>query len=538
MDPRTIEDVIKEIVTGGGDESSVSLSQCAEVAEALADAGRGDVLFDLATRALPRLVKKERFDEINAIWLACCSAGVFPLEAMLRAADRVAAHGRPEQAADELAMLVGALVDAERHLDAVEVAGAGLKLMASRDILSAAIPALEALHRDAGNLAEVRGRLLDPANEPNAALLLGAQRALRYSPGSYVQWHDYTVAQVVATDGVEARVRHPSGAVEIRRLDGDPPPRLLPTDAHEVRRLYAPDELRASWLREPEKTLLTLLAEHAGTLAAASLKGMLVPRIVPADRYDEMLEKLRAACSTGEPGLPIFDSRRKKFFAPGVEPPAPARKPQRKAAGKKKGDDGPVAPAPTVEDPRPPAAPTEARPAAAPLPLGEGARWVDLTLMPEVRALISRVEGQIAELTRELNVDLPARLEEARAHGDLSENAEYDAAKDRLAYVQGRIEQVRMRLVQLHDLSRVRLVPGRITVMSRVTVADEETGEERTFRITPADLPDARPGDVSAGTPYGKALLGREEGDVAIARLPRRTERLEIVRVVDPDRDS
>jgi transcription elongation factor GreA len=325
----------------------------------------------------------------------------------------------------------------------------------------------------------------------------------------------------VSTDGREARVRHPSGSEEPRRVDGQPPPRALPPDAHEVRRLFAVDELRRAWIEHPTPCLSTLLAEHGGSLATVGLKGVLVPRIVPEDRFEEVLGRLRADCTREDPALPAYDSRRRMFVAPGATAPLSRKPPARPRAATRPG--APKGPGRSV--------PSSVTPTAA----AEQPRWVDLTRLPEIRALISRVEGEVTELTRELAVDLPQRLEEARAHGDLRENAEYDAAKERLAYVQARIEQLRERLGRLHELSRVRLVPGQITVMSRVTVTAEPSDEERTLRITPAELPDPSPGDVSAGTPYGRALLGKAVGDVVVVRLPSRTERLEILSVADPD---
>jgi transcription elongation GreA/GreB family factor len=77
-----------------------------------------------------------------------------------------------------------------------------------------------------------------------------------------------------------------------------------------------------------------------------------------------------------------------------------------------------------------------------------------------------------------------------------------------------------------------------MSVVEVENVGDVEEPKEkvsRTLRLVPAELPVPQLGDVSIGTPYGKALLGREEGDVVVVKLPRRTERLEIVKITDPD---
>lgn len=523
MGEPSVDDLVADLLRGDGDPAAVPPGLVAEVAERLGDQGAVQALSDLATRSLPRLVKKERFDQVEAVWIACCAAGALPWDVMVKAADRMAARGQGAQADEHLAMLVEALAGAGRFDEAVAAAREAMAIAPSASVAASVAPALQGCFPDAPNLEEALARLRAPAS-PGGAELAAAERALRFAPGCFLQLQDYTIAQVVVTDGVEARVRHPSGAEESRRVDGTPGPRVLAADSQEVRRLFDLDGLRRSWVEDPLACLGPLLVDQGGSIATTALKAMLVPRIVADDAFDGVLATLKAACTAGEPALPSYDSRRRLFVAPGAEAPVAKKRPQRpKAEGEE-----PSAPGPRrTATPRGPSGPVEVHRVQP--------RWVDLTALAEVRALVSRVEEEVTELVRELNVDLPVRLEEARAHGDLRENAEYDAAKERLAYVQARIEQLRERLGQLHELSRVRVVPGKVTVMSRVTVAVEGGEEERTLRITPAELPNPRPGDVSAGTPYGKALLGKEAGEVALVRLPRRTERLEVLAVRDPD---
>jgi len=266
-----------------------------------------------------------------------------------------------------------------------------------------------------------------------------------------------------------------------------------------------------------------LLLERNGVLTATAFKAVLVPDHLSENEFEPILTRLRTDCSMGKPELPSYDSRRRIFVAPGLTAPLPKRTSSRPKTTKRKTKKAAprrkeAGPAPPTSDP----------------PVMVRAHWIDLTKRPEIKRLIEHIENEVGELTREMNVDLPVALEEARAHGDLSENAEYDAAKERLRLVQSRLEQLHGRLAKVHELARVRLIPGRITTMSEVLVANEETGEERTIRLVPPELPDPNPGDVSIGTPYSRALLGKVVGDLAIVKLPRRTERLEIVKVVDP----
>ncbi len=510
-----IEELVPQIASGAVDVADVPLSQCADVAEALADEELVEPLAALVTRVLPRLVKKERLEVIERLWFACCTAEAFALEALLPAMDRLAARGQGEMVEEHLTLLAESLTDAGRVDDAIDVALQGLGMIPASSLLDAAAAAMEIkVGEPSAHSAAVLERLRKAKPEPDS--VLAASRALEYGPGTFVIWPDLFLAQIVSTDGHEATVRHPSGTEEQRRVDGTPAPRRLRDDSHEVLRLFDPERLKAFWLEDPARALISLLEGHGGSIHTIGLTEVLSSHVLGAQGAEEALETLRQVCTQGDPELPTYTSRRRLFVAPGVTPPKPKK--SRKAPKKvepiltkvqsQPSDDGPV----TRVD----------------------VKWVDLTRFPEIRALLSNVEKDVAELTHELAVDLPVRLEEARAHGDLKENAEYEAAKDRQSLVEARIEQLREWLGKLHELAHLRLVPGHVTLMSEVLVVSEETGEERRLRIVPAELPAPKEGDVSAGTPYAKALLSREAGDTVVVKLPKRTERLDVVEVVDP----
>jgi transcription elongation factor GreA len=507
----------------GLDVSAVALAEAVEIAEALAGAGERELLAELAERVLPRLVKKERFSDVEGVWIACCTSGALPLPTLLRAAKQIAAHGEVREASDLVMMLGETLTEAGRGEEALDVLHQGLGWAATASMRDAAAERLARLFPEASNLASTLAAL--QRAEPSGEALARAERALRFAPGSFLLWSDHTIAQVASNDGSTAQVRHPSGTLERRAVDEVPPPKVLPSSAHEVRRLFAPEALRADWLADPLSCLGPLLDEQEGVLSVSQINGILVPRIVTEPQFEAILARLKVDCGLGHGDRPSYDSRRRLFVAPGVELPGWLSRP--------------AEPRPAAER-RPARASPQPRPAAAQAPAAEShdesrpARWVDLTLMPEVRGLIAHTEGEVAELTHELNAELPLRLEEARAHGDLRENAEYDAAKERLRFVQARVGQLQDFLAKLHDLSRVRVVPGRVTAMSQVVVVNEATLEERTLRLVPAELREPRPGDVSIGTPYAKALLGRDVGATVTVQLPRRTERLEILKVIDP----
>jgi transcription elongation factor GreA len=510
----------------GFDVGAVALADAVGVAEALAGAGEAALLADLAERMLPRLIKKERFAEVEGVWIACCTSGTLPLAALLRAAKQIASHGEVGEASDLVVMLAETLAEAARGEEALDVFRQGLGWAATAPIRDAAAALLARAFPEASNLAATLAALRRA--EASADAFAQAERALRFAPGAFLLWPDHMIAQVASNDGAMAQVRHPSGAIERRAVDAAPPPKVLPASNHEVRRLFALEQLRADWIADPLSCLVPLLREQEGALTVSSINGILVPRIVSEPQFEAILARLKVDCGLGHTDRPVYHSRHRIFSLPGVELPEFLTKPvePRPAAERR--------PARSAPPPRPAAAAPKYATTSEPVDNSRPARWVDLTQLPEVRGLIAHVEGEVAELTRELNAELPVRLEEARAHGDLRENAEYDAAKERLRFVQARIGQLQDFLGKLHDLSRVRVVPGRVTAMSRVVVSNEETGEERTLRLVPAELRDPKPGDVSMGTPYAKALLGRDVGATVVVKLPRRTERLEVLRVIDP----
>ncbi|HVN85769.1 MAG TPA: transcription elongation factor GreA [Candidatus Binatia bacterium] len=135
--------------------------------------------------------------------------------------------------------------------------------------------------------------------------------------------------------------------------------------------------------------------------------------------------------------------------------------------------------------------------------------------------IIQRLKNEVAELTTELNTKIPKMLAEAAAHGDLSENAEYDAAKSRQEFVRARIAQLNQRIREL-SLYNVNAVPeGVVAYGSRVTVEDLDEGESLEFEIVFPEEVNASAGQISLSSPLGRALLNRAEGDEVEVQTPR-----------------
>ena len=139
------------------------------------------------------------------------------------------------------------------------------------------------------------------------------------------------------------------------------------------------------------------------------------------------------------------------------------------------------------------------------------------------------------ELHRLKTVDRPwviNAIAEARAQGDLSENAEYEAAKDRQGFIEGRIAEVESKLSgsQVIDPSTVD-AGGRVVFGATVELEDEDSGVKVTYQIVGEDEADLKLGLINIGSPIARALIGKEEGDVAEVQAPGGTRRYEVVAV-------
>lgn len=140
-----------------------------------------------------------------------------------------------------------------------------------------------------------------------------------------------------------------------------------------------------------------------------------------------------------------------------------------------------------------------------------------------------------AELHRLKTVDRPwviNAIAEARAQGDLSENAEYDAAKDRQGFIEGRIQEIEGKLsaAQVIDPSALD-AGGKVVFGATVLLVDEKSGDEVSYQIVGEDEADLKQGLVNVSSPIARALIGKEEGDTAEVQAPGGLKRYEVVAV-------
>jgi transcription elongation factor GreA len=144
--------------------------------------------------------------------------------------------------------------------------------------------------------------------------------------------------------------------------------------------------------------------------------------------------------------------------------------------------------------------------------------------------ILKKFEDEIAQLTLELKTELPREIKKAREHGDLRENAEYHAAKERQRLVEARISMLTKRVHDISLMNMDRIPRDRIGFGS--TIHLRENGNAATYQLVMPEDADAEKGWISTASPIGRALLNREEGDEIEVRTPNGTRRFEITKLI------
>lgn len=135
------------------------------------------------------------------------------------------------------------------------------------------------------------------------------------------------------------------------------------------------------------------------------------------------------------------------------------------------------------------------------------------------------------ELERLLKVDRPRNIQaiaEARAHGDLSENAEYHAAKEQQSFIEGKIKELKSKLARADVIDPSKINQTKAAFGAKVKVLDVEADEEYEFTLVGPEEADVKSGKISLTSPVGRALIGKEVGDTAVIKAPARTIEYEI----------
>lgn len=143
--------------------------------------------------------------------------------------------------------------------------------------------------------------------------------------------------------------------------------------------------------------------------------------------------------------------------------------------------------------------------------------------------LKKKLQGEITALEYELRNELPKEILKARAHGDLSENAEYHAAKERQAYVNARLGQLQSRLREFSMIDMTKIPHDRVGLGSHVVVFDVKKDEECTYNLVTSEEADVSKGKISTSSPIGRGLLGKRVGDTVKIQIPDGIREMEIL---------
>ena len=155
-----------------------------------------------------------------------------------------------------------------------------------------------------------------------------------------------------------------------------------------------------------------------------------------------------------------------------------------------------------------------------------------------LKKIKTKLQDEIASLERELSIDLPKEIAVARAHGDLSENAEYKYAKERQGFVNARIGQLKKRMGDLGMLNLTNIPKDRAGYGSRIVVLDTQRDVKVEYKLVSTEEADAEKGFISTTSPIGKALLNRKVGDEVHVTTPAGPKEFEVVRLVTIHEDE
>lgn len=148
---------------------------------------------------------------------------------------------------------------------------------------------------------------------------------------------------------------------------------------------------------------------------------------------------------------------------------------------------------------------------------------------PMTREGFEALRKELDHLKKVIRPQVIAEISRAREFGDLSENAEYHAAKEKQGFIESKIRQIEDKLARAQVIETTNLQSDRVVFGATVVVIDEETNEEKSFRLVGEDEGNTQEGKISIMSPLARALLGKEVGDVVQVNAPKGIMRYEIV---------
>jgi len=151
--------------------------------------------------------------------------------------------------------------------------------------------------------------------------------------------------------------------------------------------------------------------------------------------------------------------------------------------------------------------------------------------LPMTRAGYEKLEEELRRLKSVERLKIVKEIEIARAHGDISENAEFHAAKERQSHIEGRVRLIEDKLARAVVIDPSGQVPGEVRFGVTVQLEDTATGERVTYTILGEDESDVANGCISVSSPVAKALLGKAVGDSVSVRVPKGVRVLEVIEI-------
>ena len=151
--------------------------------------------------------------------------------------------------------------------------------------------------------------------------------------------------------------------------------------------------------------------------------------------------------------------------------------------------------------------------------------------VPMTKESYEALQEELKRLIREERPRVIQDIAEARGHGDLSENAEYDAAKNRQSFIEVRILELQDKLARAYVVDLSNLKPDKVVFGAMVTLYDTATEEEVTYKIVGEDEADIKQGKMSCTSPVGKALIGHKIDDTVKAKVPSGEKEYEIIEI-------
>jgi transcription elongation factor GreA len=139
------------------------------------------------------------------------------------------------------------------------------------------------------------------------------------------------------------------------------------------------------------------------------------------------------------------------------------------------------------------------------------------------------LESELKKLIHEERPTVIRAIEEARAHGDISENAEYDAAKERQAMIEGRIAEIQGKLAGVEAIDPATIKSDRIVFGATVEIQDTESDEKATYQIVGVDEADVKKGMISIISPLARAMIGKKQGDLVTVQSPKGDKEYEVI---------